>query len=89
MKKSAYNQGVNHGMVNSANNPTPETVILDAMTNNPFKSVQSRKDFVDGVSDGVNTIGRIRTHKEVYSSVCEMSQEEASQLSGFYSGVEE
>ena len=66
MKKSAYDQGVNHGMVNAANNPTPETVILESMRNNPFKSVQSREDFVNGVSEGVNRLARIRTHKEVY-----------------------
>ena len=65
-KQSAHEKGVSHGMINSANNPTPEIVILDAMRDNPFKSEKSKKDFVDGVSEGVNTIGRIRTHKEVY-----------------------
>jgi hypothetical protein len=66
MKKSAYEQGVLHGMVTAANNPTPETVILDSMRDNPFKSTQSREDFVKGVSEGVNRLARIRTHKEVY-----------------------
>ncbi len=66
MKRSAYDHGVNHGMVNGANNPAPETVILESMRNNPFKSVQSKNDFIEGVSEGVNKLARIRTHKEIY-----------------------
>jgi hypothetical protein len=65
-KKSAYLHGYQHGVSQDTGNPELETVILNSMRNNPFKSAQSREDYVKGVSEGVNTVGRIRTRKEVY-----------------------
>ncbi len=66
--KIPYVRGHQHGYTeaNAYENYDIEKVILDAMQDNPYQSDKNRKDYVDGVSEGVNLVGRIRTHKEVY-----------------------